>query len=434
MPLRLAPIAPVLAGTLLAQIALGALTPLIPLLLLRQGAPSTVIGAVASCYFVGFLFGAAFTHHVVIRVGHIRSFAVFAVVSADAAMLMAVSHSPWLWAFLRFLIGFHVAGVFMVVESWLNDKADTTTRGRTFGAYMLASWIGAAVGPLALNLVAVSPLMFIAVGFALTTSLLPMALTQVANPMIGPRRHIGIRRLYRISPLGLVCCMASGLINGPFYALAPVFLTKLGYDAVTVAQFASGATVAGFVAQYPIGMLSDRFGRRQVTIAVLLLGFAFACLMGLGGLLPLAFLMTVAFLMAGMAAPLYGLGAGQVNDYLERGDFIAASGGLLFIWALGASIGPSAAGAIMSAMGPFGLVVYLALVLGAVAGFAFFRMHSRSDIPRDQQSSFVPGPVTQTPASLPHLDPRAVPAAETAPVPEAELPSTDFEAEPPRQA
>jgi MFS family permease len=430
MPLRLAPIAPVLAGTLLAQIALGALTPLIPLLLLSQGEPSTAIGAIASAYFVGFLCGAATTYRVVIRVGHIRAFAVFAVVSADAAALMAVTHNPWIWALLRWLIGFHIAGVFTVVESWLNDKADTTTRGRVFGAYMLASWVGAAVGPLTLSVVAVSPVMFVAVGFALTTSLLPMALTHVANPMIGPKRQIGIRRLYRISPLGVICCMTSGLVNSTFYALVPVFLTKLDYGTHIVAQFSSGATIAGFVAQYPIGMLSDRFGRRQVTVAVLLLGLCFAALMALGGFLPLAFLMTVSFLMAGMAAPLYGLGAGQVNDRLERGDFIAASSGLLFIWALGASIGPSAAGALMSAVGPYGLVVYLVVILALVAGFAFFRMRARIDIPRDQQSSFVTAPTTQSPTGLAHLDPRATPTAEEAP-PAPELPSTDFEAEPP---
>src|SRR5690349_18314653 len=88
MPFSLAPVTPVLFGVVIAQIALGLMTPLIPLLLLGEHASTPMIGAVASAYFAGFLVGTLVTDRIVRRVGHIRAFAVFAAISADATLVM----------------------------------------------------------------------------------------------------------------------------------------------------------------------------------------------------------------------------------------------------------------------------------------------------------------------------------------------------------
>ena len=108
MASRLTAIAPVLVGVTLAQVGLGIMTTLIPILLLRAGVETQTIGYVASCYFVGFLVGALVCARIVARVGHIRAFAVFAATAADAALLMSLVNSVWLWAGLRFVIGFVV--------------------------------------------------------------------------------------------------------------------------------------------------------------------------------------------------------------------------------------------------------------------------------------------------------------------------------------
>ncbi len=106
-----------------------------------------------------------------------------------------------------------------------------------------------------------------------------------------------------------------------------------------------------------------------------------------------------------MTAPLYGLGAGQTNDYISPKDFVGASGALLFAWALGASAGPVAASGVMALAGPGGLFLYLVAVLAAIALFTIFRMLRRSGLPVDQQTGFVPAP--QTPPGIAELDPRS---------------------------
>ncbi len=401
MPFRLAPILPVLLAVASAQIGLGLLTPLIPLLLLGAGASTPVIGAVASAYFVGFLGGALTASRLVLRVGHIRAFAAFAAIAAIMAQLLVFAHDPWSAAGARIVMGYASSGMFLIAESWLNDRAEATTRGRNFGAYQVVNWSASAAGPLALNLLPPSPALFAACGVAFTASLLPMALTRQSNPDIGTRVTLRLRRLFAASPVGVTSCIAAGLLNSSFYSLVPVYLGERGLDAGRIAGFLSLALIAAFLVQYPLGMLADRFGRRRLTLMVLLIGLAAAIGLALPRHSSAIMVQALGCVLAASTAPLYGLGAGQTNDRLERGEYVAAAGGLLFLWSVGSAIGPSVAGALMRPLGSAGLFVYLGVVLGLGAGFTLFRMRRRSDLPPGQQSPFVPGGTT--PPRLPQL-------------------------------
>ena len=394
MPFRLGPIAPVLLGLICAQGALGLMTPLIPLLLLQVGASSGAIGGVASAYYLGFLLGALSADRLVMRVGHIRGFAVFASVAANAALLLVFCGQAWQVALLRLLIGYASSGMFLVAESWLNDRADGSNRGRAFGAYLVASWGASALGPLALNLVPPAPILFVLVGMAFAAAVLPMALTQQANPAVRPQAQFALLKLYRVSPVGVACCLAAGLVNGAYYSLVPVYLERRGYGASSVAAFISIAMIAGLLVQYPVGMLSDRFGRRPVMVGTLAAALAMAVTMGLagplGGGLSFPAIAALGFVFAGMTAPLYGLGAGQTNDRMERGDYVAASGGLLFIWSLGSAVSPSLAGQAMQRLGPSGLFGYIALLLAALGLFVGARMLMRGEVPRERRGGYMP--------------------------------------------
>jgi len=381
------PIVPVLLGVLFAQAALGLMTTLIPLLLLQLDSSAPVIGIVASAYFLGFLGGALSADRIVRRVGHVRAFAVFAAAAADAALLLVFARAAWEVGLLRLLIGYACSGLFLVAESWLNDRADTGNRGRVLGAYLVVSWGASAVGPLALNVVRPTPLLFVWVGLAFATAVLPMALTTQANPPVPQQAHIGIPRLFRISPVGVACALASGLLNSAFFSLTPIYLRRLGYGTPQVAAFASAAMVAGLAVQVPAGWLSDRIGRRRVTVAVLIAALAVAILLALAGRIPFIGLAALGFAFAGATAPLYGLGAGQVNDRMQRGDYVAASGALLFTWSVGSSVGPGLAGGLMGFAGPPGLFLYLAGVVGVTALFTLARGLIRPGVAAEQRSA-----------------------------------------------
>jgi MFS family permease len=407
MPLRFASIVPVLLGVLIAEVALGMLTTLIPLALAAHDIRSGEIGLVGSGYFLGFLVGTLTCARLVRGVGHIRAFAVFAALAADCALLMTVTHSPWVWTGLRLVMGWQLSGMFLVVESWLNDKTDSATRGRTFGAYLLVSWGGAAAGPLAFGLLRNTDLALVVVGIAFASALLPMALTPVSNPPMGERKRFSLQRLYETSPMGTTCVIASGLVNSSFYTLVPIYLERHGHGPAQVPAFLSAALIAALIVQYPVGMASDRYGRRPMTLAALGLAIIMAVLLAVCGGAPFWVLILLGCLLSGVTAPLYGLGAGQTNDHVARSDYVAASGGLLFAWAFGSTIGPVAAGAVMTRAGPNSLFIFIAVALLLLSGFTLIRMRRRPGV--QVESAFI---VARAPPQMPELTPQAPPSPE----------------------
>ena len=222
----------------------------------------------------------------------------FAAVAADAALLLVFSAAAWQVAALRLLIGFASSGMFLVVESWLNDRADASNRGRAFGAYLVASWGASALGPLALNVVAAAPMLFVLVGVAFATAVLPMALTRQANPIVRPQAHFALGNLFRISPVGMACCLGAGLINGAYYSLVPVYLERQDYGSGSVAAFISAAMIAGLSVQYPVGVLSDRFGRRPVMLVAFGAGLLLSVALALFGGASLAIANVLGFCFA----------------------------------------------------------------------------------------------------------------------------------------
>lgn len=408
LPVVFRPIKQVLLGVVLMELALGAVGPLIGVQLVQRDVATGLIGVVTSAYFVGFLAGSLTCHRAIDRVGHIRAFCVFAVIATNATLLHILLEPPWAWIGLRAVTGYSLAGKFLVIESWLNDKATTETRGRVFATYLVLSWGASGIGPLLLNVAdPTGPLPFVVVAMGFAFALLPMALTRTGNPDIGGRSHFGAARLFQISPLGVIACFGAGLGNSAFYGLAPVYVNGIGLAPGHLSVLVSAAILGGLSAQFPIGMLADRFGRRPTMLAAL------------GGALTLATVLLLAqpgfpalialfFVYGGMTAPLYALGVGQTNDYVERRDFVAASGGLLFAWALGASVGPNVGSWIMAGIGPRGLFVYLILVLGLIAGFTLYRMVRRPAPPVEQQSRFVGA--SPEAARAPALDPRGAQA------------------------
>ena len=42
-----------------------------------------------------------------------------------------------IWFFIRILTGISIAGIFVIMESWLNEKSTNSTRGSILSIYMI---------------------------------------------------------------------------------------------------------------------------------------------------------------------------------------------------------------------------------------------------------------------------------------------------------
>ncbi len=404
------PVVQVLAGVVCLETALGIISPTIALQLTHRGVKPEIIGFIGSAYFLGFLLGTLSSHRVIDRVGHIRTFGVFAALAANTTLLYLVFDNAYVWAGLRVLMGYAIAGQYVVVESWLNDKATTTNRGRIFSLYMAVSWAASGVSPLALNLAdPTGHLLFTIAAVALVTSLIPLALTRFGNPEIGERVHFGIRKLFSISPLGVVACFGSGMATPALYALLPNYMVVAGYSTRQLSIVYSFSTIAGLIAQFPVGFLSDRLGRRPLMLAASLGAAATAFALYAAGSSSFVMLTALLFVAEGLMAPLYGLGVGQATDYVEKKDFVATSSGLLFAWGVGSAIGPSVAGVVVGVAGPNSLFLFLGGSMLLLGLFVIWRILIRRAKSAREQSNYVAVPLTQGTYGAPELDPRAEP-------------------------
>src|ERR1700690_3012229 len=117
------PVTQVLAAVVCLETALGILSPTIALQVTHPGTPPEIIGFIGSAYFIGFLFGTLTCHRVIDRVGHIRTFGAFAAIAAIATLPYLIFDDAYIWSGFRIVMGYAIAGQYVVVESWLNDKA-----------------------------------------------------------------------------------------------------------------------------------------------------------------------------------------------------------------------------------------------------------------------------------------------------------------------
>lgn len=347
------------------------------------------IGILGSAYFLGFAAGCFYGPRIVRRVGHIRTFAAMATVASCAVLIHAFVLDPVVWWVLRVITGICFAVLYMVIESWLNEKASNENRGTIFSIYTIINLTVITIGQMMLTLD--EPSNFILFSFAsilVSLAAVPVALSKASEPAPIESVKINFRLLFQTSPVGVTGCLAVGLANGSFWALAPVFASGESTDVSRVAIFMSVAVIAGAIGQWPLGRMSDRMDRRRVILLVC--SGAAICGAVLALLAPSmeAILLPAAFAYGLFAFPLYALCVAHTNDFAEKSRYVEVACGLLLVYALGAVIGPIIASTFMWLMGASGLFAFTALVHIVTFIFVIYRLRQRDVRPFEDHISF----------------------------------------------
>jgi len=310
------------------------------------------------------------------------------------------------WFLLRIVIGYCMAGLFMVLESWFNDGVSNEKRGQTFAYYMVSSLGAFAVGPFLVNLgdPTAYPL-FAMTAILFNLCLLPIALTRKSNPVITRAKRLKLRELVKLSPLGVAGCVAAGLVNSAVYGLGAVYADLEGLSDGGVSLFFSAIILGGLAMQLPVGWLSDRYDRRSTMLGLICCAMGFALLIVVFGAWSLPLLTILSFAFGDMMGPIYGLSVAQTNDYVEKDQFVAVSSGLLIAYSLGAIAGPNIASWLMNGVGPIGLWLYVAVILLGLGGYTVYRVRRHTALPVKEQGNYV-AVAGETPLAG-ELDPRA---------------------------
>ncbi|MCB9966374.1 MAG: MFS transporter [Geminicoccaceae bacterium] len=365
----------------------------------------TMIGLLGSVFYAGFVAGSLYAPRLIIRAGHIRTFAAAGAMYAVAALLHAMLAEPWLWLLLRTLGGFCFAGLTLVLESWLNERTPNSDRGRVLSLYRLVDLACVTLGQLVLTLADPRGFeLFSLVAILFCCCLVPLAMTRstLPAPLQTPRLRLG--RLIAVSPLGTIGVFSVGLVNSTFRTVAPVALLDQGLTIAEIAWLMSAFIAGGAVMQFPIGALSDRLSRRTVLLATTTGAIATSFAMSVAtGLSPTAIILT-GFLFGGFAIPIYSLSVAHANDLAQPDEFVEVAAGLFFVYGIGAMVGPLLGAGAVALLGPQALFWYTSGVHGFFLLFTVYRISRRPRLPTTGREGFV-GLIRTSPGIF-KLDPR----------------------------
>ena len=376
-------------------------------------------GSIMSGYFVGYFIGANSIPNLVGRVGHIRVFAALASMASLSILIHAVFVNSIIWTMARFITGFALVGIFIVMESWLNDRANNRTRGQLLSVYMFITLIGISLGSLLLNFSSPDKYEpFILISLLLSFALIPILLTKRKAPKFKKQGFINIKGLFKTSPLATVSMFCTGLIHSALFSLGAVYAAKMNFTILEISLLLFIITVCGGLFQWPIGYFSDKSDRRLIIIICTFVAavFAFLAIYVSGASLENMYLAISAdrnkilfFLFfgiyAGMAIPLFTLNLAYINDYMEKAKFVSAGAGMQIIFGLGAMMGPFLCSTLMSAFGTNGFFIYLLIFHLIIGLFGLYRITRREAV-ENPDNTFTPLPRNITPAGL-ELDPDA---------------------------
>lgn len=396
---NLAMLAPI-ASIMLLVTGSGFYTTFTSVQLQKYDVANWLVGCVSSAYFSGLVISAFRSQHFIFRVGHIRAFAAFAATIAVTTLIQGLIFSPTLWVVIRFISGYCLAGLCIVIESWLLASSHSNNRGTILAIYMVAYYLAQAFGQLFMHI----PFSHALIGYCMIAicsalSVLPVAITHFRAPSPEEPSILSFTYLFKKAPLGVMGSVLAGMMLGPLYTILPVYLQDNAKPEDEVGWVMMAMILGGTLLQYPFGRMSDKVDRRKV-----MLGMSLLCVLAFILFIPdiynTPWLMSLAVFMGAGAFIIYPLSTSYTIDHVTHDEMVSAISTLLLSYGVGSTLGPLLPSALMDWVGPNGLCYYLlavAITISLIIAYSIINTPTDKD---EESTNFTTYPRT-TPSALP---------------------------------
>ncbi|MEM9469071.1 MAG: MFS transporter [Pseudomonadota bacterium] len=361
---------------------------------------TTATGLMMSLYYLGFMAGSIYAPKLVSSVGHIRVFTALASLASATVLLHGLFVDIYLWTVIRFFTGFSYAGLYIVVESWLNNASTNKTRGKILSIYQVISFGGIVLGQFLLNIADPSGITLFAFTSVLVSfALIPISLSSRPAPDFDEPETISLRRLFIMSPLGIAGCFGVGIGSSLVFGFGGVYAASIGLSVAQIASFIAAYMIGGVVFQIPIGWVSDQYDRRKIMIIISLL----SCLAAVGCFYtepPSSLFYLFFFLLGGFSLSIYGQSLAHTNDHISEKQQVAAGSTLILINGAGAALGPVLVSIFLDLYGFWLYFPITAAIFGALFAYGLVRTFQRAPVPLEEQSDAITMPARSSPVVL----------------------------------
>ncbi|MBL0371805.1 MFS transporter [Rhizobium sp. KVB221] len=366
-------IASPLAGGALHAVGSGLFHTLLPLRLVAEGYGPDAVGLVVGAEGAGFLAGCIGSVRLIRSVGEVRAYAALSATSAVLILSLGIQPHLAVFMIIQAIVGFANAGQAVVIESWMNAMVSNKNRGRILTLYVLLLGLFYGLGQLLATDIdpAGDAMLMIAAAFYVI-ALIPVTAIWVGEPALHVPVGIKLFRTFRISPIGALACLMTGLISSTFASIGPLYGLEMKFPQQTIVLLMAATQLGALFLQFPLGYLSDRLDRRMMmlwlsaTLAVLCAVFLF-----LTPTTPFWLFLILFSIFGGISEIFYPLGVAHANDRADPDEFVTVSSNLLLIWAFGGTIGPAI---VTSGMAPFGSAIFFWYAIGLSTLFAAYAL------------------------------------------------------------
>ncbi|WP_245905393.1 MFS transporter [Photobacterium lipolyticum] len=357
------------AGLTIFAIASGYLMSLIPLAMGEFKIDTSYASWLASIFYVGLLIGSMMIEPVIDKIGHRIAFVSFLASLALTVAIMPLFPHKEVWLFARLVAGMAVAGIFVVVESWLLIGDDKKERAKRLGFYMTALYGGTTLGQFGIGLFGISGFgPFIVILTLVLIAILPPLLIKQGQPVCESHHNLTFKQITRLSKPAVVGCATSGIVMGSIYGLMPLGLRQSGISDEKIGLLMAAIILGGMMIQPIISALAHRMSKTLLLAMMCLVG-VFA--MGLIYQNNDYFVLMIALALLGMSAfTLYPIAITLACDELDSSFIVSATQIMLFSYSVGSAAGPMIANRFMIEKN--GLMDFFFIVLLSTAIYMLF--------------------------------------------------------------
>nr|WP_240633212.1 MFS transporter [Paenibacillus montanisoli] len=336
-----------LSVTLVSGFNQGLVLPLLAILLDQRGVSSDVNGINSMALYIGTFSTMFFIEKPIRTLGYKKGIIFGILLAAVGTSLFPFLTSLGVWFILRIIVGIGDSALHYCTQLWIVSSSPAETRGRYISLYGMAYGIGFSLGPTGIHLLTIAnwaPFCLNAVLFLLV--LLFVSSLKTAYPEQAAKQAAVSNRYaatYRLAWFALLPAILYGLMEATMNSNFPLYGLRVGLSKESIALLLPSLGVGSLLLMFPLGMLSDRIGRKPVLISCALFAGLMFLIIPLAGNRVFLLLVLLAFI-GGFIGSFFSLGLAYAADLLPRGLLPAANIIASIHFSVGSLLGPGISG------------------------------------------------------------------------------------------
>ncbi|MFJ7936622.1 MFS transporter [Sporosarcina sp. NPDC096371] len=350
----------------------GMLLPLISAIFERDGVSSALNGLNATGLYIGTLLVSPFMEAPLRRFGYKPIIIGGGILVFSSLLLFPLWKSVVFWYILRLLIGIGDHALHFSTQTWITSFSSQQRLGRNIAIYGLSFGAGFAVGPLFVPLVNVfEGLPFIVSGILclLAWSLVFKLKNEFPDVMKGKaatdRFFTRFKATIAVAWLAFLGPFGYGFLESSLNAMYPVYALRSGIDLTYVSLILVSFSVGGMVSQIPLGILSDKIGRRPVFLLALG-GGALSFFVASTVETSIIAVMSMFFVAGLFVGSIFSLGISYMSEMTPK--HLLPTGNLLcgIFFSVGSLTGPFLGGLFLEFEASFSFLLLISIFLGTL--------------------------------------------------------------------